>query len=46
MNRLVITTAGFRKRTGGKLNRKSRSLDEIGLDDPQPDENTPDDQIP
>ena len=46
MDRLVITTAGFRRRSGGNLSPESRFLDEIGLDNPWTDEDTPDDQIP
>ena len=45
MDRLVITTAQFRRRYGGNLSPESRFLDEIGLDDPW-DDDTPDDQIP
>ena len=45
MDRLVITTAQFRRRSGGNLSPESRFLDEIGLDDPW-DADTPDDQIP
>ena len=44
IDRLVITTAGFRRRSGGSLSPESRFLDEIGLDDPW-DPDTPDDQI-
>ncbi|MCY4057901.1 MAG: ATP-dependent helicase, partial [Gammaproteobacteria bacterium] len=45
MDRLVITTAQFRRRHGGNISPESRFLDEIGLDDPW-DPDTPDDQIP
>ncbi len=45
MDRLVITTAGFRRRHGGNVSPESRFLNEIGLDDPW-DPDTPDDQIP
>ena len=46
MDRLVITTAGFRRRSGGGVSLESRFLDEIRLDVPWPNEDTPDDQIP
>ena len=45
MDRLVLTTAGFRRRYGGNVSPESRFLDEIGLEDPW-DPDTPDDQIP
>ena len=34
MNRLVITTAQFRRRYGGSLSPESHFLDEINLDNP------------
>ena len=44
MDRLVITTAQFRRRYGGNLSPESRFLDEINLDNPWKDDPTPDDQ--
>ena len=44
MDRLVITTAQFRRRYGGSLSPESRFLDEINLDNPWKDDPTPDEQ--
>ena len=45
MDRLVITTAKFRRRYGGSLSPESRFLDEIDSNNPEKDDPTPDDQI-
>ena len=46
MDRLVITTAEFRRRWGGDAYPESRFLDEIDPDNAWEDDDTPDDQRP